>query len=105
MSLNGAEAFTADTTDALFLGSLQPFVHYPNYPSRRFYMYPFTTEPGSPRPFGHVNMSRIRQILLELKTDPYYQAKQLRITAVSYNVLRIENGMAGVMFNSGTQSV
>jgi hypothetical protein len=105
LTLNGAEAFTADMTDALFLGSLQPFVHYPNYPSRRFYMYPFTTEPGSPRPFGHVNMSRIRQILLELKTDPYYQAKQLRITAVSYNVLRIENGMAGVMFNSGTQSV
>ena len=105
MSLNGAEAFTADTTDTLFLGSLQPFVHYPNYPSRRFYMYPFTTEPGSPRPFGHINMSRIRQILLELKTDPYYQAKQLRVTAVSYNVLRIENGMAGLMFNSGTQSV
>jgi hypothetical protein len=105
MSLNGAEAFTADTTDSLFLGSLQPFVHYPNYPSRRFYMYPFTTDPGSPRPYGHINMSRIRQILLELKTDPYYQAKQLRVTAVSYNVLRIENGMAGIMFNSGTQSV
>jgi hypothetical protein len=105
MSLNGAEAFTADTTDSLFLGSLQPFVHYPNYPSRRFYMYPFTTDPGSPRPYGHINMSRIRQILLELKTDPYYQAKQLRVTAVSYNVLRIENGMAGLMFNSGTQSV
>ena len=105
LTLNGAEAFTADTTDSLFLGSLQPFVHYPNYPSRRFYMYPFTTDPGSPRPYGHINMSRIRQILLELKTDPYYQAKQLRVTAVSYNVLRIENGMAGVMFNSGTQSV
>ena len=105
LTLNGAEAFTADTTDTLFLGSLQPFVHYPNYPSRRFYMYPFTTEPGSPRPYGHINMSRIRQILLELKTDPYYQAKQLRVTAVSYNVLRVENGMAGLMFNSGTQSV
>jgi hypothetical protein len=105
MTLNGAESFTADTTDTLFLGSLQPFVHYPTYPTRRFYMYPFTTEPSSPKPYGHINMSRIRQILLELKTDPYYQAKQLRVTAVSYNVLRIENGMAGIMFNSGTQSV
>jgi hypothetical protein len=105
LTLNGAEAFTADTTDTLFLGSLQPFVHYPNYPSRRFYMYPFTTDPGSPKPRGHINMSRIRQILLELKTEPYYQAKQLRVMAVSYNVLRIENGMAGIMFNSGTQSV
>lgn len=105
LSLNGAEAFTADVTDALFLGSLQPFVHYQNYPTRRFFMYPFTTEPNSPKPYGHINMSRIRQILLELKTDPYYQAKQFRITAVSYNVLRVENGMAGLMFNSGTQSV
>ena len=105
LTLNGAESFTADTTDTLFLGSLQPFVHYPTYPTRRFYMYPFTTEPSSPKPYGHINMSRIRQILLELKTTAYYQAKQLRMTAVSYNVLRIENGMAGLMFNSGTQSV
>lgn len=105
LTINGAEVFTGDTTDATFLGSLQPFIHYPNYPSRRFYMYPFTTEPGSSKPYGHINMSRIRQILVELKTDQSVSPKQLRVVAVNYNVLRIENGIAGIMFNAGTQSV
>jgi hypothetical protein len=68
-------------------------------------MYPFTTEPGSSKPYGHINMSRIRQILVELKTDQSVSPKQLRIVAVNYNVLRIENGIAGIMFNAGTQSV
>ncbi len=101
LTFNGTEVFTSDTTDALFLGSLQPYVHYTNYPTRQFYMFPFTTTPGSGKPYGQVNMSRIRQILLEVNTTPYYQAKELRIVAVSYNVLRIENGLAGIMFNSG----
>lgn len=101
LSFNGTEVFTTDATDTLYMGSLQPYIHYNNYPSRQFYMYPFTTTTGTGKPFGQVNMSRIRQILLELNTNPYYQAKQLRITAVNYNVLRIENGLAGVMFNSG----
>lgn len=98
MTFNGTEVFTTETTDALYMGSLQPYVHYTNYPTRQFYMYPFTTVTGTGKPYGQVNMSRIRQILLEVNTTPYYQAKQLRVVAVNYNVLRIENGLAGVMF-------
>jgi len=99
LTFNGTEVFTPDTTDALYMGSLQPYVHYINYPTRGFYMYPFTTTTGTGKPFGQVNMSRIRQILLELNTSAYYQAKQFRIVAINYNVLRIENGLAGVMFS------
>ena len=105
MSFNGAEAFTADTTDALYVGSLVPFNRYINYPTRNFYMYTFTTQTETARPYGQVNMSRIRQILLELTSDPSFSAKQLRICAVNYNVMRIQNGIAGLMFNSGTVSV
>jgi hypothetical protein len=105
LSFNGAEAFTAETTDALYLGSLVPFNRYINYPTRKFYMYAFTTQTETGRPFGQVNMSRIRQILLELKSSPSLSAKQLRVCAINYNILRIENGIAGLMFNSGTVSV
>ena len=105
LTFNGTEAFTGDTTDTLYLNSLQPFIHYTNYPSRDFYMYPFATVTGTGKPFGQINMSRIRQILLEVKTTAYEDPKQLRITAINYNVLRVENGLAGVMFNSGTVSI
>lgn len=105
LSFNGAEAFTGETTDALYLGSLVPFNRYTNYPTRKFYMYAFTTQTETGRPFGQVNMSRIRQILLELKSSPSLSSKQLRVCAINYNILRIENGIAGLMFNSGTVSV
>lgn len=100
LSLNGQDVFTAQTTDAVYLGSLEPFNHYPNFPSRQFYMYAFTTEPGSAKPFGHVNFSRIKQALLTVNVSgSYLPAKQLRVIARSYNILRIENGVAGLMFN------
>lgn len=105
LSFNGAEAFTAETTDALYLGSLQPFEHYTTYPSRNFFMFPFTTNTATGKPYGQINMSRIRQILLQVNSSSSYLAKQLRVVAINYNVLRVENGLAGVMFNSGTVSI
>jgi hypothetical protein len=100
LSFNGEDIFSSKTTDALYLGSLEPFNHYPNFPTRQFYMYAFTTAPGSSKPFGHVNFSRIKQALLTVNVEgSYLPAKQLRVIASSYNVLRVENGLAGLMFN------
>jgi hypothetical protein len=63
-------------------------------------MYAFTTDPSSPKPSGHVNFSRIKQALLRVNiAGDYLPAKQLRVIASSYNILRIENGLAGLMFN------
>ena len=35
LTFNGTEVFTTETTDALYMGSLQPYVHYTNYPTRQ----------------------------------------------------------------------
>jgi len=100
LSFNGEDILSSSTMDALYLGSIEPFNHYPNFPTRQFYMYSFTTQPGSALPYGHVNFSRIKQVLLTLNVEgSFLPAKQLRIIASSYNVLRIENGLAGLMFN------
>lgn len=99
MSFNGEDVFATDTTDTIYLGSLEPFNHYQNFPSRDFYTYSFTTAADSPKPFGQINFSRIKQVLLTLNTSPYYIPKQFRIMAKSYNVLRVSDGMAGLMFN------
>ena len=100
LSFNGEDVFTTDTADAIYLGSIEPFNHYPNFPTRKFYTYSFTTVADSPKPFGHINFSRIKQVLLTLNTDPYYSAKQFRLFAKSFNILRIADGMGGLVFNT-----
>jgi hypothetical protein len=63
-------------------------------------MYTFTSEPSSPKPFGQINFSRIRDVYLQLNTLPFSSTKQFRVIGISYNILTIKNGIAGVMFNS-----
>jgi hypothetical protein len=101
LSFNGYEAMSTSTNDAVSLGSLEPFNHYPNFPTRTFYMHAFCKNPGNPAPSGYVNFSRIKQVLLTVNTTPNTQNRQLRLAFVSHNVLRFENGLAGLMFNSG----
>lgn len=100
MNFNASEAFTADVTDALYLNSIEPFDHYTNYPTRNFYMYSFTNQTNTPRPYGQVNFSRIRDIFIQLNTASYATKKELRVIGINYNILRIKDGIAGLMFNS-----
>ena len=110
MTYNGEDALLPVCTDANYIGVIQPFEHHVNFfstppnstvPGRQFYMYSFSTNPNSGDPSGQINMSRIRNILLELNiyvSTAYYPAKQFRILATSQNILRVENGIAGLMF-------
>jgi hypothetical protein len=46
-------------------------------------------------------MSRIKQQVLEINVTPdNFYNKQLHIYALNYNILRVENGLAGLLFNS-----
>ena len=115
MTFNGEDAILTTCTNALYIGAIEPFNHHTNFfsspppdapstisnPGRQFYMYSFSTNPYSGDPSGQVNMSRIRNVLLELNvynSTAFYPAKQFRIIALSQNVLRVENGIAGLMF-------
>jgi hypothetical protein len=102
LSFNGQDVFTPDTTDALYAGDIEPFNHYPNFPQRDFFMYAFTGNPKSPKPYGQINFSRIKQVLLTLNCggQAYLPAKELRILAVNYNILQIADGLGGLRFNT-----
>jgi len=102
LSFNGQEVFTTDTTDALYTADIEPFNHYTNFPQREFFMYSFTDNPNSPKPRGQINFSRIKQVLLTLNCggQAYLPAKDFRILAVNYNILRIADGLGGLMFNT-----
>lgn len=101
LTFNGYEAILPTTADATYLGTIEPFNHYPTFPSRQVYVYSFCNDAGTGRPTGFVNFSRIKQVLLNLSLDPTIGGtKSFRILGVNYNVMRIENGLAGLMFNS-----
>ena len=113
MSLNGEDLFLTSTTNNLYLGSLEPFLKHINFFSkppppqqqifgRQFYMYSFSRTPFATLSSGQVNFSRIQQVLLEMNifnSSANYPPKNFRIIALSQNILRVENGIAGIMFH------
>jgi len=99
LSFNGQEFFSRRDTDALYLGTIEPYNHHVHDPDRNFFMYSFSQDPNDPRPNGQVNFSRINQKLLEVNTLSSPVPRQLRVYALSYNIMRVENGLAGILFN------
>jgi len=87
----------ADTT---FLHALQPMLHHTRVPKsdRKFYVYSFSLDPESYYPTGQVNMSRIQNKILSLELSESTKKRDIRIYAVSYNILRFEQGLAGLLF-------
>jgi hypothetical protein len=100
LTFNSSEAFTDDVTDDIYLNCVEPFNHYINYPVRNFYMYTFTKQTQSPSPHGQVNFSRIRDVYIRLNVKKSIYTQEFRIIGVNYNVLRIKDGLAGIMFNT-----
>ena len=67
---------------------------------RRYYSYSFALEPERWYPTGQRNFSLIKEQHLKLKILPDDVAKrELRVLGLSYNILRVENGIAKTLFN------
>lgn len=115
LTFNGEDAFLTSTINTLYVGAIEPFVTHtnffskptvitaqqPNQYGRQFYMYSFSTNPFGTLSSGQINFSRIRQVLLEMNirnSNFNYPSKTFNIIALSQNVLRVENGIGGVMF-------
>ena len=105
---NGQTAFSSTTVDAIYMGALEILDKHtgPAFskgtPTSNIFMYSFSMKPEHvSNPSGHVNMSRIRQQILEinLTPEPEYE-KQLSIYAVNYNIMRVQFGLGGLLFNS-----
>jgi len=109
MTFNGEDAFLTSCTDATYLGAIEPFKHHVNFfssppgstvPGRQFFMYCFSTNPYATTSSGQINFSRIRDVFATLNISATFSPpKQFRVVAMSQNVLRVENGIAGLMFD------
>jgi hypothetical protein len=99
LSFNGQDFLSRQVIDSSYLQYVEAFNHFEFAPKRKFYIYSFANDPMNPRPTGTINMSRIKDKVLEITTSPYSNPRNIRVYAISYNMLRIENGLAGLLFN------
>jgi len=91
---------TEKTGDVINLRAIQSGIHHSRTQLyRRYYSYSFALEPERWYPTGQKNFSMVKDQILKLKVIPDNLAqRELRVLAHSYNILRVENGIAQTLF-------
>ena len=98
LQLNGADRFNERPGE--YFRKVQPYQHHTRCPLKRVYVYSFALNPEDMQPSGTCNMSRIDSATFNATLHEHIQSGKIHIFAVSYNVLRISNGMGGLAFVS-----
>ena len=88
-----------------YLSSMVPTTKYlypMNFIQRYGYVYSFAENPMNNYNTGSVNMSRIRDqtVHINFESTSLSGIRSLRIYAVSYNILKVRDGLGGLMFLS-----
>ena len=100
-----------------FYNMIQPFQYHTNggliqnnknrYYNGGYYMYSFCLEPEKYQPSGTINFSRLNNFLINFKyqkTNPKFthidEEYVFNCYAINYNILKIENGMGGLIYSS-----
>jgi hypothetical protein len=95
---NGEDFISSTVADALYMGRVQFLNNHTRLPDMAIYNYSFAIDPENYVPTGQVNMSRIANQNLWLNLTPDPNARTVTIYAKAYNILRVQNGLAGVLF-------
>jgi hypothetical protein len=99
LDFNNETMIDASVADNLFLGYVQPLNRHSRVPQRQIYNYSFSLDPENYLPTGQVNMSRINNKLLKINLNETTDGeREIRVYAKSYNVLRVNDGIAGMLF-------
>ena len=107
VQLDGQDRF--DTRDPVFFRLVQPYQRHTTIPSDRYiYVYSFALRPEDLQPSGTLNASRIDnfviQVGLQEQGTSYNTSAQCGdmtayVYATNYNVLRVIDGYAGLLFS------
>ena len=95
---NSTERISTDVGSPLFLSTIQALEYHTRNPDRVFYTYSFSIDPEGDVPSGAVNMSMIKNQILQLSLSPSQAAREIRVYASSYNFLHFENGETRLEF-------
>ena len=63
-------------------------------------MYSFALNPGQLQPTGTCNFSRLDNATLEVEFESSILAGAISVYAINYNILKITNGMAGLLYTT-----
>ena len=101
LDLDGQPIITQETGNVIFLKAVQAAIHHSKTQLiRRFYSYSFALEPEKWYPTGQVNFSLVKEQILNLSLTPCTDyARQLRVYALSHNILRVGEGSARTLFD------
>jgi hypothetical protein len=93
LNINGIDTSNYKWCQPHFVDAMN-FYHTNFVTSPDFFLYCFCLSTSSLQPTGTLNFSRLNSVKLMSKTLPINDP----IYAVNYNILRIENGMAGLLY-------
>ena len=87
--------------DAKYFRIIQPYQRHTRVPDNFIYMYSFGFTPENHQPSGTANFSMLDNVTLNFKLrDNINENLIITVYAVSYNILKIKGGMAGLLFHN-----
>ena len=102
LQLNGQDRFSE--REGSYFDVVQPFQHHTRAPDTGINVYSFALRPEEHQPSGTCNFSRIDNAVLQLVlssgTVSGTNTAKVRVYALSYNVLRVMSGMAGIAYSN-----
>lgn len=99
ITLNGHERLSFRPSE--YFNWVQTYQHHSHASSEGINLYSFALYPEKYQPGGTANMSKIDDIALRVTVDnsiTFQNLAKLRVYAVAYNVLRVANGLGGLVF-------
>ena len=99
MRYNGNDRF--EQLPASFFRLYQAYKYHSTVPTDYYiYLYSFAIDPENMQPSGTCNFSKIDNATLNFTCTSSISEGMISIYATNYNILRIKNGMCGLMFSS-----
>jgi len=102
LQLNGQDRFSE--REGTYFSWVQPYQAHTRNPDEGINVYSFALRPEEHQPSGTCNFSRIDnatlQLVLSSATVSGTATAKVRVYALSYNVLRVMSGMAGVAYSN-----
>ena len=100
LKLDERDILDGASGEVISLRAVQSGIHHTRTQMfKRFYSYSFALEPERWYPTGQINFSLIKDQLLTLHLNGQEdRERELRVYALSYNILRVENGTVKLLF-------
>jgi hypothetical protein len=97
--LNGVRRF--DEREGFYFNVIQPYQHHTNVPCNGLNVYSFALDPEDHQPSGSCNFSNISDAEIIINLSPRAQTveSEVKVYALTYNILRIENKTASIAYS------